>query len=67
MSLSSGINDLIDYSELIIDKKLLNFFGSKEYEFNTCYGESMELFARILFYCFSLALNFYFNASKFEL
>ncbi len=49
MSLGSGINDLIDYFELIIDEKLLNFFGSKEYEFNACYGESMELFARILF------------------
>lgn len=24
-----GINDLIDYSKLIIDKKLLSFFGSK--------------------------------------
>ncbi len=37
-----GINDLIDCSELIVDEKLLNFFGSKECEFITCYGESME-------------------------
>ena len=37
-----GINDLIDSSELIIDEKLLNFFGSKNCEFITCYGESME-------------------------
>ncbi|EAK7875602.1 helix-turn-helix transcriptional regulator [Campylobacter jejuni] len=37
-----GINDLIDCSELIMDEKLLNFFGSKECEFITCYGESME-------------------------
>lgn len=37
MSLGSGINDLIDYSELIIDKKLLNFFDSKEDELNTGY------------------------------
>ncbi len=25
-----------------MDEKLLNFFGSKECEFITCYGESME-------------------------
>lgn len=37
-----GINDLIDSSDLIIDEKVLNFFGSKECEFITCYGESME-------------------------
>ncbi|HDZ4954068.1 TPA: S24 family peptidase, partial [Campylobacter jejuni] len=37
-----GINDLIDYSKLIIDEKLLSFFGSKNCEFITCYGESME-------------------------
>lgn len=55
MGLGDGINDLIDYSELIIDEKLLNFFGGKECKFNTCCEESMELFARILFYCL---LNF---------
>ncbi|HDZ4937774.1 S24 family peptidase [Campylobacter jejuni] len=37
-----GINDLIDYSKLIIDEKLLSFFGSKNCEFITCYEESME-------------------------
>ncbi|EDP4624213.1 S24 family peptidase, partial [Campylobacter jejuni] len=41
-----GINDLIDCSELIVDEKLLNFFGSKECEFIACYGESMEPFIK---------------------
>ncbi|ECW7654889.1 S24 family peptidase [Campylobacter coli] len=41
-----GINDLIDCSELIVDEKLLNFFDSKECEFITCHGESMESFIK---------------------
>ncbi|HDZ5130339.1 TPA: S24 family peptidase, partial [Campylobacter jejuni] len=37
-----GINDLIACSELVVDEKILSFFGSKECEFITCYGESMD-------------------------
>lgn len=33
---------MIDSSDLIIDENVLNFFGSKDCEFITCYGESME-------------------------
>ncbi|EAC1839724.1 S24 family peptidase [Campylobacter lari] len=37
-----GINDILDFENILIDQKILDFFKTKDCEFITCYGESME-------------------------
>ena len=37
-----GINEFVEFQEIIIDNTLLDFFKSKDCEFITCLGDSME-------------------------